>query len=119
MTPLHPTEWLLMRAVWDLGPSDPITVSEHVRARYGRSYDPKTTGVLLSRLVVKGYLQVTPMSIPRGRPRHVYSSLVTFEDALRPIIESFLDNYKIDAEALDKAIGSSLGELRQALKHTG
>jgi predicted transcriptional regulator len=95
MVPLAPTEWLLMRCVWDLGEANPLEVAEHLTHRYCRDFEAKTVGILLARLVRKGYLRFTPGLVVRGRPPHVYSPLVTPEAAMRRQVEQFLEDHVI------------------------
>lgn len=95
-----------MRSIWDLGEANPPDVAEHLRCRYGRGdLGPKTVGILLRRLVTKGFLHSTPKAVLRGRPPHVYFPLVSEQDALQLQLEKFLQDHKIDDERLADALG--------------
>lgn len=105
LRPLSPIEWLLMRSIWDLGGADPPDVAEHLRSHYERSdLGKKTVGILLRRLVTKGYLCSSPRPVVRGRPPHVYSPLIGPEDAFELLVEKFLQDHKIDEKALFDAL---------------
>jgi predicted transcriptional regulator len=110
MVPLGPTEWLLMRCIWDLGAANPSEVSEHVKRRYGRpGLLPSTVGILLARLVEKGYLRSSrgPVQIVgRGRPPHVYTPAIPFDTALRVQVERFLDEHQLGAEMVAELLES-------------
>jgi predicted transcriptional regulator len=110
MDPLGPTEWLLMRCIWDLGGGNPSEVSEHVKRRYGRGdLLPSTVGILLARLVEKGYLRSGrgPVRIVgRGRPPHVYTPAIPFDTALRVQVARFLDEHQLSAERVTEVLES-------------
>ena len=115
MEPLSPTEWLVMRCIWDLGPSEPNAVSHRLEATYGREYGPKTASVLLGRLVSKGYLSFRLGIVPRsGRRPHVYFPLVPLEAALQGLVEKFLGDYRLDPEEFDRAWEEFIDETRAA-----
>ena len=108
--PLGPTEWLLMRCIWDLGAANPSEVAGHVSWCYGRAdLFPRTVGILLARLVGKGYLRSSrgPVQIVgRGRPPHVYTSAIPFDTALRIQLEHFLDDHQLDPERVAEVLDS-------------
>ncbi len=98
LLPLSVTEWRLMYCVWELGAATPPQVAEHLRTRLGEEVSPKTSGIFLARLEEKGYLRSAPgpsLSL-RGRPPHVYSPLVSREEALRRQLQKFLDDHLIE-----------------------
>jgi predicted transcriptional regulator len=99
---LSPTEWRLMRCVWDLRAANPLQVAEHLRSEFGEEVRPKTAGIFLARLEEKGYLRSIPGPAValRGRPPHIYFPLVTYRDALRRQFKKFLDDYKVDEAGL-------------------
>jgi predicted transcriptional regulator len=93
------TEWRLLSCVWDLRSANPIEVAEHLRTRYKRELSAKTVGILLGRLVEKGFLRsVTGPIPPRGRPALIYFPLVTRREALRRQFQLFFENHLIEAE---------------------
>ncbi|HEX4965105.1 MAG TPA: BlaI/MecI/CopY family transcriptional regulator [Thermoanaerobaculia bacterium] len=94
-------DWLLLSCIWDLRSANPIEVSEHLRSRYQRDLSPKTVGILLARLVEKGFLRsVTGPTPPRGRPALVYLPLVSRRDALRRQFRHFVETHWITEEDL-------------------
>jgi len=126
--PLSPSEWRLMRCIWEHGPSTPSQVAEYL----GLGLHPKSAGILLARLVSKGFLEFRRAHIPvpgrplqksplRGRPTHVYSALVTFEDSLRAQLQSFLEAHEVDAESCRGVLAEFLTEpsQRTTLKKSG
>ena len=111
--PLAPTEWVLMRCVWDLGTANAAQVSVHLREHYGREdLRSGTVGILLARLVEKGYLSYRLGLVPRsgGRAPHLYSPRVSFEAALRLVVERFLDDHRIDETTLTEVLGTLAAE---------
>ena len=93
------TEWRLLSCVWDLRSANPIEVAEHLHTRYKRELSAKTVGILLGRLVEKGFLRsVTGPIPPRGRPALIYFPLVSRREALRRQFELFFENHLIEAE---------------------
>ena len=118
LLPLAPTEWLLMRCVWDLGTANALQVSEHLREHYGRSHEPSTVGILLSRLVGKGYLsrRLVLGLVGRGRPPLVYDPAIPFETGFRAQVERFLNEYQVDAESVAEVLETIRAEREQPLK---
>lgn len=53
---LAPVEWLIMSCVWERRSANALEVSEQLRRKDRRTFSPKTTGILLARLVSKGYV---------------------------------------------------------------
>lgn len=107
---IAPSEFALMRCIWDLGAANAQQVSEHLTKYYAHRnhpLPPSTVGILLARLVRKGYLRSSPGLVGRGRPPHVYTPIVTWEDAFRLQVERFLDDYKVDAETLAEVLKES------------
>lgn len=99
---LGPTEWRIMRSLWDLRSADPVQIAERLRTRYGFDYSPQAAGIFLRRLAEKGYACfVIAPAVGRGRPRHVYSPLIGEEEALRRQVLRFLQEYLIDDDRLD------------------
>ncbi len=98
--PLSPTEWRLMACIWELQAATPPQVAEHLRTKLGEEISAKTAGIFLARLEEKGYLQSVPSPAlaMRGRPPHVYSPLITREDALQHQLLKFLADHLIDDE---------------------
>ena len=110
---LAPLEWRIMKCVWDLGAADPIEITKHLRTNYRtEDYNPKTIGVVLLRLLHKGYVQFTAQAAGRGRPRHVYTPLVTKASVLRMHFDRFLDDYLLDQEDIE-ALEAYLSERRR------
>src|SRR5258708_5556148 len=102
MLPLAPTEWFVMHCVWDLGPSESNEVSQRLESHYGINYGPKTASIFLARLVDKGYLGFRLGKAERGGRRpHVYFPVVTYEAAMRRMIEKILNEYNFDPEEFD------------------
>lgn len=96
-SPLSPTEWQMMVAVWELEEADASEVSRFLGRKLGRIYPPKTAGILLSRLAQKGYLRfTTPNPAGRGRPAHIYSPAIPREAALASQFARFLRDYLVD-----------------------
>ncbi len=109
-----------MRCVWDLGAANAKQVAEHMDERYRRSdLSPSTVGILLARLVTKGYLRFCPGLVPRGggRSPHIYSPLVSLEAVLPAQVQRFLDDYRLDAETVAEVLDSLSAE-RQAAQKT-
>src|SRR5215210_6329597 len=108
LVPLSPTEWRLMRCVWDLGEATPPQVADHLRTKLREELSPKTVGIFLARLEEKGYLRSFPgpTSAVRGRPAHVYTPLVTHEDSLRHQLQKFLDDHLVDKDTLEALLSS-------------
>src|SRR5215210_873609 len=108
LIPLSPTEWRLMRCVWDLREATPPQVADHLRTKLGEELSPKTVGIFLARLEEKGYLRSSPgpASAVRGRPAHVYSPLVLLEDSLRRQVQKFLDEHRVDKETLETVLAN-------------
>ena len=79
------TEWEIMRIIW---PDHPLTANEVIErlTAAGVEWHPKTARTLLARLVQKGALGYEA----RGRT-YVYSPLVSEEDCVATVSESFLD----------------------------
>jgi predicted transcriptional regulator len=103
MLPLAPTEWFIMYCIWDLGPSEAKEVSEQL-VSYDRNFSPKTTSIFLARLVEKGYLSFRLGTVERsGRRPHVYFPVVTYEAAMRRMVEKILDEYQLDPEEFNDA----------------
>jgi predicted transcriptional regulator len=103
MLPLAPTEWFVMYCIWDLGPSEAKEVSQQLLT-YGREFGPKTTSIFLARLVDKGYLGFRLGEVSRsGRRPHVYFPIVTYEAAMRRMVEKILNEYNFDPEEFDEA----------------
>lgn len=100
LPPLSATEWRLMACIWELQAATPPQVAEHLRTRLGEEVTAKTAGIFLARLEEKGYLRSAPgpALAVRGRPPHVYSPLVTREDALRRQLQKFLEDHLIEDE---------------------
>jgi predicted transcriptional regulator len=93
------TEWLLLSCIWDLRSANPIEVAEHLGTRYKRELSAKTVGILLGRLVEKGFLRsVTGPVPPRGRPALIYFPLVSRHDALRRQLQRFVETHLIQNE---------------------
>jgi predicted transcriptional regulator len=115
---LTPSEWRLMRCVWDLRAADPPQVAEHLRSTFGDEVSPKTVGIFLARLEKKGYLRSSPRTAARGRPPHVYVPLVAYEDALRQQLEKFLEDHSIDEKGRG-ALEALLGWNRDHVKSSG
>jgi predicted transcriptional regulator len=93
------TEWLLLSCIWDLRSANPIEVAEHLGTRYKRELSAKTVGILLGRLVEKGFLRsVTGPVPPRGRPALIYFPLVSRQDALRRQFQRFVEAHLIQDE---------------------
>ena len=114
MLPLAPTEWFVMHCIWDLGPTEASEVAQRL-VSYGRDYGPKTTSIFLGRLVEKGYLGFRLGEVPRsGRRPHVYFPVVTYEAAMRRMLEKILDEYNFDPEEFDEAWTSYISEYRAA-----
>lgn len=110
---LAPLEWRIMKCVWDLGSADPIEITKHLRTSYqSEDYSPKTIGVVLLRLLHKGYVEFTAQPAGRGRPRHVYTPLVTKTSVLRMHFDKFLDDYLLDEDDFE-ALEVYLAERRQ------
>ena len=62
-------------------------------------FSAKTVGILLGRLVERGFLRsVTGPIPPRGRPALIYFPLVSRREALRRQFELFFENHLIEAE---------------------
>jgi predicted transcriptional regulator len=110
LVPLSPTEWRLMRCVWDLRQATPPQVADHLRTKLGEELSPKTVGIFLARLEEKGYLRSSPgpTSAVRGRPAHVYSPSVAHEDSLRRQLQKFLDDHLIDKGTLEAFLSSDM-----------
>jgi len=117
---ISPTEFVLMRCIWDLGAANAQQASEHLAQHYGRTnfpLTPSTIGIFLARLVKKGYLRSSPGLVGRGRPPHVYVPIVTFEDAFRLQIERFIFDCRTDAETLYETLKESfLSESEESVK---
>ena len=93
------TEWLLLSCIWDLRSANPLEVAEHLGARYKRDLSAKTVGILLGRLVEKGFLRsVTGPVPPRGRPALIYFPLVSRQDALRRQFQRFVETHLVQDE---------------------
>ena len=108
------TEWLLLSCVWDLRSANPIEVADHLRTRYNRDLSAKTVGILLGRLVERGFLRsVTGPVPPRGRPALIYFPLVSRRDALRRQFQRFFENHLIQAEEDLSFLESLIGERRE------
>jgi len=102
LLPLSPTEWRLMRCVWDLRTANPLQVVGHLLRVFGVKISPKAAGIFLARLEEKGYLCSAPGPAValRGRPPHIYFPLVTHQDALQWQLQKFLADHLIDEERL-------------------
>lgn len=100
LLPLSPTEWRLMRCIWDLQEANPPQVAEYLCTKLGEELSPKTVGIFLARLEEKGYLRSTPgpALAGRGRPPHIYAPLVTHDAALRRQFNKFLSDHLIDED---------------------
>ena len=104
MKALTPSEWLVLRSVWDLGEGTAFQVSQRL-AYYGRTYDAKTVGIFLSRIARMGYLEARPVPVAaRGRARHVYRPLLSMEEALQVQVAQFLRVHGIEAETCARAL---------------
>jgi predicted transcriptional regulator len=118
LLPLTPTEWRLMRCVWDLRAANPPQIAGHLRSAFGEEVGPKTVGIFLARLAKKGYLRSAPGTAVRGRPPHIYFPLVDYEDALRQQLEKFLEDHLIDDQGR-AALEALLGRSRDQKKISG
>lgn len=118
LLPLSPTEWRLMACIWDLQAATPPQVAERLRTKLGEEVTPKTAGIFLARLEEKGYLRSAPgpTLAVRGRPAHLYSPLVTRQDALRRQLLKFLDDHLIEDEDVT-LLETLLAQCREQLKH--
>ena len=98
---LAPMEWLIMTCVWDLGSANAREVSEQLQVRKQRALAPKTTGILLARLVEKGYLAASAERQLRGRALHNYTPLVPRQTALGWQLERFMNDHLLGDEDLE------------------
>ncbi len=102
---IQESEWLLLSCLWDLRSANPIEVADHLRTRYHRDYSAKTVGILLGRMVEKGYLRsVTGPVPPRGRPALIYFPLFSRWDALRRQFQHFVETYRPSEEELARLL---------------
>jgi predicted transcriptional regulator len=76
---------------------------------------PSSVGILLSRLVGKGYLRFHLGLVPPGggRSPHIYSPLVAFEPVMRMQVRRFLDNAKLDAKMVAEVLDSIIRKTEQ------
>jgi len=120
LLPLSATEWRLMFCVWELRAATPPQVAEHLRTQLGEKVSPKTAGIFLARLEEKGYLRSAPgpSQAVRGRPPHVYSPLVSREDALRRQLQKFLDDHLIEEKDIS-LLEAFLAQSREQVKVPG
>lgn len=81
--PLTPAEWVVMKAVWQLGECTAMDVFEQVKAQH--NWAVTTVKTLLSKLVQKEVI----VTKEDGR-RYLYSALVASEDLLKEAADSFL-----------------------------
>jgi predicted transcriptional regulator len=116
---ISPSEWLLLRCIWDLGAATPVEVAEHLQRRYSRTegLSSKTVGILLARGVEKGLLQSDRVAAAvRGRPPFRYSAAITKPEALSIILRQFIEAYHLEegemaevlAELMDRSVLRSL-----------
>ena len=100
LEPLAPGEWHVLACVYELGSANPKQVSEQLRRKNREDLSPKTCGIYLARVALKGYLSADPEHRPqRGRPLNTYRPAVGKQTALGVQVERFLANYILDAEA--------------------
>ncbi|HKI70332.1 MAG TPA: BlaI/MecI/CopY family transcriptional regulator [Verrucomicrobiae bacterium] len=85
MPRISDTEWEVMRIVWNWNPITANDVIEKLMA-VDPTWHPKTVRTLLARLVGKRALEYEV----KGRT-YVYSPLVTEQDCVTTVSESFLD----------------------------
>jgi predicted transcriptional regulator len=111
-----PTEWRLLCVLWEFQHADAGATPEFLRNRFGARHNPKTTGILLSRLAAKGYLRVTLDRRSTGRPVHIYSPALSRDAALRAQFSHFLSDHAVqagDAEALRSVLDRFFVVVRQ------
>jgi predicted transcriptional regulator len=108
--PISNSEWILLSCVWDLGTPTAGEVAEHYARKYPRTDFPlssSTIGILLARLVARGFLRSKPVPREgRGRPAHVYEPCYPYEKVLRHFVAQILENTKLDAETLARVASS-------------
>jgi predicted transcriptional regulator len=111
---LSPTEWRLMRCVWDLHEANPSQVADYLQNELGEELSAKTVGIFLGRLEEKGYLRsfLGPAPVGRGRPPHVYSPLISYDAALRRQFQKFLDDHLVDKDALEALLFTSRDQVK-------
>jgi len=107
-----------MRCVWDLGSANALEVAEHMYEHYKQRepmLSPSSVGILLSRLVAKGYLRFHLGLVPPGggRSPHIYSPLVPFEPVMRRQVQRFLDDSKLDAKMVAEVLDSFFRKAEQ------
>jgi predicted transcriptional regulator len=107
MRPVTNSEWILLDCVWNLGTPTAGEVAEHYARKYPRTdsglppLPPSTIGILLARLVRRGFLRSTPVPPEgRGRPAHLYEPCYPYEKVLRHFVAQILDMTKLDAATL-------------------
>ena len=92
---LSVTEWRLLTALWETRQADAKTLSSILKTRFQLHYSPKTTGVLLARLAQKGHLRVSVNRSEPGRPVHLYSPVLSREQALEAQFSHLFKEYAI------------------------
>lgn len=112
---LGPSEWLIMRCLWDLGRANSVELAEHAATVYGREMSANTAATFLSRLVHKGYaaFYVPEPNQQRGRPAHVYVPTEKREEHVVRQFGKWRDNYLLDESDLrlvQAALEAELGK---------
>ncbi len=111
---LPPGLWRLLWCIFDLESADPVQIAEHLESKYRVECNPKLAGVLLLRLVERGFVRAAPRPrAGRGRPLNVYTATMSREAALQRQMEAILDQYLI-REGKDLDIVEAVLQRRRA-----
>src|SRR5262245_59584187 len=57
---IQDSEWLVLNCLWELRSANPFEITDRLRTRFHRVDTPKNVGIMLGRMVEKGYLRSVP-----------------------------------------------------------